>query len=270
MTTPAPGSPHDAPPAPAAAIRAARTDAGLTLDDLARAVGCSKALLSMMEAGQRSISETWAAGIERACGVTDSAIVDAVQWSQTPAPVRRELCASRDLTQQLIDAARKGTSLDALYERGALHTLAESNAPNVEPASDLEPVPIINRVAAGAPTEFTDLDYPPNVADDYIECPRGDVIAAARFAARVIGDSMAPTYRDGEIVVFDPALSTPDGSDCFVRLARNDESTFKRVEFDDDDGRVRLVPRNPAYPTRTVSREQITGIYRAAYVLRPV
>ncbi|MHC4718099.1 MAG: S24 family peptidase, partial [Planctomycetota bacterium] len=61
-------------------------------------------------------------------------------------------------------------------------------------------IPIINSVAAGYPYQFTDLDYPPSVADDYVHCP--DVNDPHAFAARVVGDSMEPRYSEGDLVVF--------------------------------------------------------------------
>ena len=32
-------------------------------------------------------------------------------------------------------------------------------------------VPVINKVAAGYPVDFNDLDYPVGIADDYVRCP---------------------------------------------------------------------------------------------------
>src|SRR6185295_16344626 len=82
--------------------------------------------------------------------------------------------------------------------------------------------PLINKVAAGYPTEFTDLGYPARVADEYVSAP--GVTDADAFAARVVGDSMMPLYREGDIVVFSPERDTKDGDDCFVRLERDDET----------------------------------------------
>jgi phage repressor protein C with HTH and peptisase S24 domain len=129
-------------------------------------------------------------------------------------------------------------------------------------------IPVINRVAAGYPAEFTDLDYPAAVADEYIGCP--DVTDPQAFAARVVGDSMEPDYREGELVVFAPSRPTPDGSDCFVRLERDNETTFKRIYFEEDGARIRLQPLNQKYPPRVVAREDVTGLWAAAYVMREV
>ena len=61
-------------------------------------------------------------------------------------------------------------------------------------------VPLINKVAAGYPREFTDLAYPARVADEYVRCP--DLDDPDAFAARVVGDSMQPNYAEGDIVIF--------------------------------------------------------------------
>ena len=129
-------------------------------------------------------------------------------------------------------------------------------------------VPLINKVKAGYPTEFTDLGYPARVADDYVRCP--DLADPDAFAARVVGDSMAPDYREGDIVVFSPLRDITDGDDCFARLATGDESTFKRVYFEGEQGseRIRLQPINSRYAPRTYDREEVAGLYRAVQVMR--
>ena len=108
-------------------------------------------------------------------------------------------------------------------------------------------VPVINKVAAGYPTEFTDLGYPARVADEYVAVP--GVHDADAFAARVCGESMLPEYREGDVVVFSPMLDAVHGSDCFVRFSDDagthdgggefgsgggqaGETTFKRVFFE--------------------------------------
>ena len=54
-------------------------------------------------------------------------------------------------------------------------------------------MPVINRISAGYPRDFTDLAYPARVADDYVGCP--DVRDKDAFGARVHGDSMTPKYQ---------------------------------------------------------------------------
>lgn len=199
-------------------------------------------------------------------------------------------------------------NLDDAYLRGVLQELADRNTTNIEPfpgwgdgrrgghppgndrrANDrgaaarhagspltMAPigvgsaVPVVNRVSAGYPSDFTDLSYPPRNADAYITAPGVDDPDA--FAARVSGDSMSPKYAEGDIVIFSPAAAWRDGADCFVRFD-DGQTTFKRVYSQtDEDGRefLRLDPRNPRYPQRTVPREQVEGVYRAVFCYRSV
>ena len=154
--------------------------------------------------------------------------------------------------------------LDDAYLTGVLQELVDQSAGNVETVVS-NAVPVINRVSAGYPRDFTDLSYPPRVADDYVSCP--DVHDRDAFAARVHGDSMIPKYRQGDIVVFSPALPPREGDDCFVRFA-DGQTTFKRVFFESaEDGAsvLRLQPRNERYRPQLVPSREVTGLYRAVY-----
>ena len=91
-------------------------------------------------------------------------------------------------------------------------------------------VPVINKVSAGYPADFNDLDYPVGIADDYVRCP--DLHDPNAFAVRVVGDSMEPRFQEGDIVVFSPAAEVQSGDDCFVRFEMPHETTFKRVFFE--------------------------------------
>jgi SOS-response transcriptional repressor LexA len=175
--------------------------------------------------------------------------------------------------------------LDDAYLSGVLQDLVDRSAGNIEEVTPAaapvgnphgngtgdgqaqQPgVPVINRVSAGYPRDFTDLSYPPRVADEYVSCP--DLNDRDAFAARVHGDSMTPKYREGDIVIFSPAQQPRDGDDCFVRFA-DGHTTFKRVFFEtgpDGNARVlRLQPRNEKYRPQVVPAEQVSGLYKAMY-----
>lgn len=122
-------------------------------------------------------------------------------------------------------------------------------------------VPVINRVEAGLPRDFTDLDYPPSVAEEYVCVPPLDDPNA--FGTRVTGDSMTPRFREGDVVVFSPSQAPRSGQDCFVRFV-DGEVTFKAVYFELD-GRIRLQPRNADYQASYVQPEELNGIYPAVY-----
>ncbi|RPI62009.1 MAG: S24 family peptidase, partial [Planctomycetaceae bacterium] len=123
-------------------------------------------------------------------------------------------------------------------------------------------VPVINRVAAGYPHQFTDLDYPPSVADEYIRCP--DMHDPQAFAARVVGDSMEPAYREGDFVIFAPNSNVRNGDDCFIRFDADGGTTFKRF-YQDTPEVIRLQPLNSKYPAQTHKVEKITGIWPAVF-----
>jgi repressor LexA len=155
-------------------------------------------------------------------------------------------------------------NLDEAYMSGVLAELVEKSVGNVERVST-NTVPVINKVSAGYPKDFTDMSYPPRVADDYIGCP--DVHDSDAFAARVHGDSMTPKYGPGDIVVFSPAATPKNGDDCFVRFA-DGQTTFKRVFFENDEAgesTIRLQPRNEKYRAKTVKSEEVGGLYKAVY-----
>jgi phage repressor protein C with HTH and peptisase S24 domain len=256
-----------------------REQSGMTQQALADAIGCSKAQLSLMESGQRSITMDRAKAVEHALKLADRPITSALQWANVPPRVQLELEQSRANSTALANKLRRAIqSADpvsalrrvigsAANQSGAAAS-GHDNVADFLPLNAVRGIPLINRVAAGYPTEFTDLDYPARIADEYVSCP--DVTDPDAFAARVVGDSMQPDYREGDIVVFSPAMPTVSGSDCFVRLERDDQTTFKRVYFEEEGQMIRLQPLNGAYPPKVVHREDVAGMYAAAYVMRKV
>jgi phage repressor protein C with HTH and peptisase S24 domain len=161
-------------------------------------------------------------------------------------------------------AIGNSVNLDDAYLSGVLQDLVDRSSGNVETVAT-NAVPVINRVSAGYPKDFTDLSYPKGVADDYVGCP--DVADTDAFAARVAGDSMTPKYTEGDIVIFSPASGVRNGDDCFVRFA-DGHTTFKRVFFESDErgtSVLRLQPRNERYRPQTVASDQVSGLYKAVY-----
>ncbi|MEO1236059.1 MAG: LexA family transcriptional regulator [Planctomycetota bacterium] len=273
-------------------VRKRREALGLTLSGLAETVGVAKSYLSMIENHrvENPPSRGLLEGLERALGITAGELRRAADWQSTPAPVRQQLEAlqqdadrGRELAAWLKTSTSKkrgagtsgGKDLDALYRSGQLSkrinaVLGDPAATPSSPqptAHSLLPtsyrVPLINRVAAGHATEHTDLGFPDDAADQYLDVPDPAAAHGDSFATVIAGDSMLPTYRPGDIVVCSASAKPEDGSDCFVRLEPDHESTFKRVYFDETAGTIRLQPLNPDYPPRVVKREEVAGLYRA-------
>ncbi|MFM9959187.1 MAG: helix-turn-helix domain-containing protein [Phycisphaerales bacterium] len=296
----------------------------LTLQAVADRAGCTKGYLSSLENDSRDTvpSEAMLRRLEKALEFAEGTLVLAGVWKATPSPVREHVRSLEDQSRagrRLAELLQR-EGVDDVFKRGELERLVNSlcatasgeggaaggagggSGGNLAMMGSLPmQVPVVNRVAAGYPREFTDLGYPARVADEYVSVP--DVYDADAFAARVVGDSMEPVYREGDIVVFSPSAPTVEGSDCFVRFERNEETTFKRVYFEgvaeDRDERggsdpggvpgvsgdgaggvggasgagaeiIRLQPLNPAYAPRSVLREEVAGLYAAVYVVRAV
>jgi phage repressor protein C with HTH and peptisase S24 domain len=258
---------------PGGVIRRERLRAGLTLARLAERVGCAPSYLSEVERGVKGAPDAFLARVESALGLETNSLVRLAQWQRAPAVVKQELAALAKegvVVEQLREVMRR-QDLSPAERLERLRALVGGAGISARPVADLLPreVPVINSVAAGYPVGFTDLGYPARVADSYIRCP--DLDDPDAFAARVVGDSMEPLYREGDIVVFSPAAPLRSGMDCFARLEPDDESTFKRVFFDrGEDGRelIRLQPLNPAYPPRVLERERVAGLYAAVSVMR--
>jgi DNA polymerase V len=77
-----------------------------------------------------------------------------------------------------------------------------------------------------------------NAALDDAGCAGGEV-----FALRVLGDSMAPEFADGEIIVVEPDGALREG--CFVLAQVAGEWTFRQLAR--AGGRWHLHALNPAY-----------------------
>lgn len=290
-------------------MRGHRRRLGLSLQQLAERVGCAKSYLSAIETGRRGApSEDLLARLEAALFVPTGDLVRLAAWGRVPGPLREQMfeemsrarrsrseeagkhAAARRL-REILDGSGMATedtgdagpgvgSLDSVHRSGELRRLIDELDPPEGADSGLATgaipielpfeVPLINKVTAGYPAGFTDLGFPARVADDYVRCP--DLHDPDAFAARVVGDSMEPDYREGDIVVFSPGRPLTDGDDCFARLADDDESTFKRVYFETEGERerIRLQPINSRYPPRVFDREEVAGLYRAVKVMREV
>jgi repressor LexA len=244
-------------------IRSKREQLDLTLDEVSNKVGYSKPYLSTIETGKvkNPPSDDLLTRLERVLKFESGQLLHIAHMERMPSDVRgiyesqeAENQKLRQLVQRLAQKKAKSSEVHALLRK----TKPDKVGKPALAAGRL--IPIINKVSAGYPVEFNDLDYPVGIADDYVRCP--DLHDPNAFAVRVVGDSMEPRFREGDIVIFSPALEVQNGDDCFVRFTNPHETTFKRVFFEKQN-RVRLQPRNERYSPTVVEGERIDGIYRA-------
>jgi len=251
-------------------IRQRREQMGLTQDHVAARAGLSKPYLSNIETGKTRNPPTDGklAELERVLDFEGGLLRRLAHLARTPADVRLEHEQLQEQVVRLRSALQE--MLEANPSPGPRHEqLAEtlSAGANISAISNSVAVPIINQVAAGYPHHFTDLDYPPSVADEYIRV--ADLHDPQAFAARVVGDSMEPAYREGDLVVFSPSAPVDSGKDCFVRFAETCDTTFKRVYLDDERS-IRLQPLNNRYPAETHPAESISGLWPAVYRIQRI
>jgi phage repressor protein C with HTH and peptisase S24 domain len=245
-------------------LRERREEMKLTLDDVSGRVGFSKPYLSTIETGRvkNPPSDELLTKLERVLKFESGLLLRIAHLQRLPSDIRREYesaeAENQKLRQIIKNIVHKKTKTVQVSKLLAKTKVKVDRAGPIISAG--RAIPVINKVSAGYPTDFNDLDYPVGVADDYVRCP--DLHDPNAFAVRVVGDSMEPRFRQGDIVIFSPAADVHNGDDCFVRFATPHETTFKRVFFEPDN-KVRLQPRNEKYSPTIIDGKRINGIYRA-------
>lgn len=92
--------------------------------------------------------------------------------------------------------------------------------------------------------------------------PTGEEIAIPRhllkshnpddyFVLEVRGNSMFPLYLDGDKVLIRKCTSVDSGKIAAIGYD-GEEATLKKVEYVKGENWMRLIPRNPEYPTKTI------------------
>ena len=283
-------------------IRHKRELLKLTLDQLSAATGISKPYLSNIETGSAPglPSATKLAAIEISLQLPPGQLTKQADWLRTPRSIRQLIAPAspaaaaittssarpETMTTQVPRRSDGAINLDALlHSATGKHFNLQTTA---EQSIAMQRVPLINRVPAGNPAEFTDLDYPAGIADGDVPAPvsadkPGLGAAGATnkpvgdmFALRIQGDSMEPHYHHGDIIVLSATQTPKNGDDCLVRFdeMRNFSTTFKRVYFEPAEPQqasthVRLEPLNPTHRHRLIELQHISGIFPAIWKITP-
>jgi repressor LexA len=154
-------------------------------------------------------------------------------------------------------------NLDALERKGHIQRDADISRgirlvdQLVQGAAELIQVPILGRIAAGAPIPVPEADFSPFGYDTTIELTR-DIVkdAGNTYALEVQGDSMIDALiNDGDIVLMRHQERVENGELAAVWVRSQEETTLKRFYLEGD--QVRLQPANPTmramfYPARDV------------------
>ncbi len=118
-------------------------------------------------------------------------------------------------------------------------------------------IPIVGLARAGADGFFDESGFPIG-ADETISFP--GVGEERIYALEITGDSMAPAFREGDVVIVQPGAGVRRGDRIVVRLA-NGEVAAKELGRRNNET-VELISLNPNYPARDVPAADIVWIAR--------
>ncbi|MGW7200830.1 transcriptional repressor LexA [Streptomyces chryseus] len=153
-----------------------------------------------------------------------------------------KLSSTSSVAHQLMTLERKGVLYRDPHRPRAyrVRTRWSDDSPHspTSPAPAVAEVPLVGRIAAGAPILAEES------VEDVLPLPRQLVGEGRLFALRVVGDSMIDAaICDGDIVTVRQADSADHGD--IVAALLDGEATIKRLRR--EDGRVWLMPHNSAY-----------------------
>ncbi len=195
--------------------------------------------------------------------------------------ILRELRNSENLTQtQLAEAIGVSFSAISMYERGErepdfetmeaiadyfnvtmdyLHGKSKFTTTNNPPAPDVTEdyttFPVIGEVAAGYDCIALE-DWEGDTVDIPNSYLRGRAVNEF-FVLRVKGDSMYPTYQEGDKVLVLKQSTLNYSGQVGVILYDDDYASLKKVEYKMGEDWLRMVPINPTHPVKKVSGEDL-------------
>ena len=108
-------------------------------------------------------------------------------------------------------------------------------------------VPLISMVQAGNFCESIDL-FQPGDAEEWIACPANH--SDQSYALKVQGESMLPRFTEGEIIIVDPNVSPDAGKFVIAKRASDQKTTFKQLMKDDEDFYLKAL--NPDWGDRYI------------------
>ncbi|MFG2970307.1 transcriptional repressor LexA [Streptomyces sp. NPDC048288] len=150
------------------------------------------------------------------------------------------LASTSSVAHQLLALENKGVIYRDPHTPRA-YQVRPTWAPDLSGRSDAAvEVPLVGTIAAGAPLLAEEM------VEDVYALPRQIVGDGEVFALTVSGDSMIDAaICDGDIVTVKRQDSADHGD--IVAALLDDEATVKVLRRQEGDGRVWLMPRNPAY-----------------------
>lgn len=220
-------------------LKLARTRKGLKQEELAKLVGKSKNVISNWERGDNKPD---ADTLFDLCDILDVDANYLLGWEDNQ---------NLSLSIQEQDHIKKYRSLDSLDKKavdGLLDTLSNRRSKQSKEFIQLEPpllYPYYGHIASAGTGQFVFDDIPPEM----IEVENNHINMQADFAVGVNGDSMEPTYSDGDVLLIKKQHSLNKGD---IGIFMIDGEAFVKEYAGDV-----LKSHNKAYPDILVSENTV-------------
>jgi phage repressor protein C with HTH and peptisase S24 domain len=122
-------------------------------------------------------------------------------------------------------------------------------------------IPVLGYAKAGEPGMFDERGCP--CGNGWGEAAFPEIEDPAAFGLQISGDSMEPSYRDGDIIIVSPNANVRRGDRVVVRLKAG-ECMAKQLERAGT-RRVELVPFNPSHPKLSLAIADIAWMARIVW-----
>lgn len=223
-------------------IRELREERGLKQGELATALGIRQNTLSTWETGRYEPDNDMLQKLAEYFDVTVDYILGRTVYRTTP--------VGQFDARQYARIAQTLNSMSPWDLEATLQAGKDALSGAFAPGGVLR-VPVYSKVPAGIPLEAIE-----DVVD-WEELPQSMAKGGKEyFALRVSGDSMWPEYLDGDVVIVRRSATCNSGDVCVVYVNGFD-ATLKEVKLDEIHGTLTIIPRNPSYPPRTFTRQEI-------------
>lgn len=226
-------------------IKSLREEKQLTQTELAKILRVSQGALSSWETGRYEPDNEMLQQIADFFGCSVDYVIGASIYKNLPGD---QIDMFRMMT--LMRTVEKMTTeqFDETLQRGQEILRGQATG-----ATSLK-IPVLGSVRAGVPLEAIE-----DVVD-WEEIPQKLAKSGKEyFALQIKGDSMWPDYLPGDIVIVQKTAVCYSGDVCIV-FVNGDEATIKQVILNDQDRTMTLQPKNPAYPPRTYSSDEIAEL----------
>ncbi len=226
----------DGPAYPVSTLRNAREQSRLSIVQAARKLGIDVGVYQAIEGGSGHASERI---IDKMCRL----------WPQL------------DRDALMSGSEHPGRVIDPTGRHGMM-----GQRPSIEVPDGMTAryVPLISWAQAGTLASFTDDAYQHEAHLAF------NVTDRRAIAVEIRGDSMAPQYTEGDIVILYPSHEPKNGDLVIARLspAHGDDVMFKIFNTTQAGRRIVLSSYNPAFPPLEYTRNDFAWIYPAASVVK--